>query len=143
MSSKFPALHDRCQWCSIRLEHGTRAFSEQLCDACRTPERIAMLKQLKRERQRAWRAKAKCNLTLRAWATTVEHYKGLCAYCGKREYRVIEHVLPIALGGGTTVDNCVPACEECNQRKGHRHPDTLTGARMDGIRAYLAGRAWK
>lgn len=142
MTKKFPSLHDRCQWCQMPLERGSRAFTEQLCDRCRTEERLAMLKQLRRERQRAWRKHAKCNLTLRAWSITVEHYMGLCAYCGKRPYQVIEHVLPIALGGGTTVENCVPACEECNTRKGARHPDTLTGARMDGIRRYLAGRKW-
>lgn len=143
MTQKFPSLHDRCQWCRCLLEHGTRAFTEQLCDKCRTEERVKMLAQLQRERQRAWRKKAKCNLTLRAWATTVAYYHSMCAYCGKRPYQVIEHVLPIALGGGTTVDNCVPACCECNTKKGSRHPDTLTGARMDGIRRYLAGRAWK
>lgn len=143
MTQKFPSLHDRCQWCRIRLEHGTRAFSEQLCDRCRTPERIAMLKTLRRERRRAWRAKAKCDLTLRAWAATVEHFHGLCAYCGKRPGTILEHVQPIALGGGTTVENCVPACEECNTRKGTRHPDTLSGLRMDGIRRYLAGRKWR
>ena len=102
-----------------------------------------MLAQLKRERQRAWRKKAACTLTLRAWALTVEHFQSKCAYCGKRPFQILEHVLPIALGGGTTVENCVPACEECNGKKGSRHPDTLTGARMDAIRRYLAGRKWK
>lgn len=141
--SKFPSLTGRCQWCRIRLEPGTRAYIEQLCDVCRTPERVKMLAQLRRERRRAWRHHADCKLTLRAWATTVEHFHGLCAYCGKRPGVVIEHVLPLALGGGTTVDNCVPACQECNGKKGSRHPDSLDGARMEGIRAYLAGRKWK
>ena len=39
----------------------------------------------------------------------------------------IDHVMPLSLGGGTTWENVVCACTECNKRKGGRTP---TQARM-------------
>lgn len=43
------------------------------------------------------------------------HYK--CAYCRTHPYEVLEHYLPISLGGGTYHNNCIPACTTCNNRK--------------------------
>jgi 5-methylcytosine-specific restriction endonuclease McrA len=45
-----------------------------------------------------------------------------CAYCGVRPYRVLEHFIPIGLGGGTTADNVLPACSRCNSTKSLYHP---------------------
>ena len=40
----------------------------------------------------------------------------LCAYC-PRKATTIDHVLPRALGGTSTWENCVAACWDCNQKK--------------------------
>jgi len=43
-----------------------------------------------------------------------------CQYCGVQPSRkefTIDHVVPRALGGQTTWENCVLACMECNHRK--------------------------
>lgn len=65
-------------------------------------------------------------LTIRQWAKTVWHFNKQCAYCqGKHE--VLEHYIPLELGGGTTIDNCVPACKRCNLKKNRTHPDQLDG----------------
>lgn len=40
----------------------------------------------------------------------------VCAYCGKYA-NTIDHVVPRALGGGSTYENCVAACTRCNQKK--------------------------
>lgn len=48
-----------------------------------------------------------------------------CQYCGKRfgtEDLSIDHVVPRALGGRTSWDNCVLSCIQCNARKGSRTP---------------------
>lgn len=45
-----------------------------------------------------------------------------CRYCGKPDRPFhIDHVLPVAHGGPTTMRNLVTACETCNLRKGTAH----------------------
>ena len=55
---------------------------------------------------------------------------GKCVYCGK-EASVLDHKLPVALGGKTTYENLVAACPDCNTRKGALHPARFT-PRKDG-----------
>jgi 5-methylcytosine-specific restriction endonuclease McrA len=44
---------------------------------------------------------------------------GVCYYCGT-EWTQIDHVVPLARGGSDTLFNIVPACAECNQKKGSK-----------------------
>ncbi len=49
-----------------------------------------------------------------------------CQYCGiqpGRTHLTMDHVVPRSQGGGTTWDNVVTACRDCNHRKGGRTPD--------------------
>jgi hypothetical protein len=64
-------------------------------------------------------------LTLSDWIETLDHYNWRCAYCASGAYEVMEHLIPISQGGGTTVDNCAPACRSCNARKRDHHPDVI------------------
>lgn len=49
---------------------------------------------------------------------TVSAYKGLiCSYCGD-EAESIDHIVPVAEGGGNDPLNLVPACQSCNSSKG-------------------------
>lgn len=46
-----------------------------------------------------------------------------CQYCGKMPgyaNLTVDHVVPRALGGKTTWENCVTACENCNFNKGDK-----------------------
>ena len=48
-----------------------------------------------------------------------------CQYCGKRFPTTelsLDHVIPRSQGGGTTRDNIVCSCVDCNVRKGGRTP---------------------
>ncbi|MEA1950609.1 MAG: HNH endonuclease [Planctomycetota bacterium] len=48
-----------------------------------------------------------------------------CQYCGRQpagDELTLDHVVPRALGGESTWDNCVLACVECNSRKADRTP---------------------
>lgn len=45
-----------------------------------------------------------------------------CACCLELERATLDHVLPRRLGGGTTADNVVAACYDCNVLKGGRAP---------------------
>jgi len=59
------------------------------------------------EAKRLWRAKIK------------EEWDLECAYCGSDEELTIDHVVPRSKGGADFTKNCVCACHECNQDKGH------------------------
>lgn len=44
-----------------------------------------------------------------------------CRYCGKRlrGSPFLDHILPISLGGKSTLENLVVACQPCNSTKAH------------------------
>lgn len=43
----------------------------------------------------------------------------LCVYCGKKA-TTIDHVIPSSIGGGSTYENCVAACQSCNSKKDNK-----------------------
>lgn len=44
-----------------------------------------------------------------------------CTYCGEKGGKLtIDHVVPRMRGGKSTFENCVAACFDCNNEKGHR-----------------------
>ncbi len=45
-----------------------------------------------------------------------------CVYCGSTSALTIDHVLPRSRGGGSTWENLVACCRDCNLRKGRRTP---------------------
>ena len=66
--------------------------------------------------------------------------KFTCQYCGERPHRSelnLDHVIPRSLGGGTTWENVVCSCVDCNRRKGGRTP---TQARLPLRRAPVKPR---
>ena len=77
---------------------------------------------LLQHRRRAEKFGLPATLTMEEWQSTTEYFEGRCAYCQEKPWQVLEHFIPIALGGGTTVDNCVPACRSCNNAKRELHP---------------------
>jgi 5-methylcytosine-specific restriction endonuclease McrA len=49
--------------------------------------------------------------------------KHTCMYCGKKPRKLtIDHIIPISRGGKSTFENCVAACQPCNNKKGKRTP---------------------
>jgi len=69
---------------------------------------------------RARRHGLPATLTAAQWSLTVQHFADRCAYCSKEQWSIIEHVMPISRGGGTTWTNCLPSCPDCNATKGSR-----------------------
>lgn len=50
----------------------------------------------------------------------------VCRYCGAKAPEVelvVDHVVPVSLGGADDADNLVTACRECNAGKGSTPPD--------------------
>ena len=110
--------------------------SIQQCSLChqKSPYDICLSceKKYQKERQRvrsqilrAKLAHVEATLTLSQWLTTLARFHRRCAYCQTGPYEVMEHYIPISQGGGTTAENCVPACRKCNAQKSDRHPESI------------------
>lgn len=65
-------------------------------------------------------------LTSEQWQSTIDYFKGCCAYCGRPaglfHTLAMDHFVPLSAPNspGTTILNCVPAChgkEGCNNSK--------------------------
>lgn len=78
------------------------------------------------ERNRRRRARLAGNrsfaVTQRDIQRLVERHDGRCVYCHEKFNESspmnLDHVIPVALGGGHGIGNLVPACESCNCSKG-------------------------
>ncbi len=71
--------------------------------------------------KRAQVSKLPATLTIDAWLAALNYFNWKCAYC-RGKYEGLEHYIPLSHGGGTTADNCLPACATCNSRKNNLHP---------------------
>lgn len=70
-------------------------------------------KRLKKEREKARELKKTS-----WWKNLIS--KGLCHYCGQKfkpTELTLDHVMPLARGGVSVKENCVPACKACNRDK--------------------------
>jgi 5-methylcytosine-specific restriction endonuclease McrA len=68
----------------------------------------------------ARRAGAKGQITPEQWRRLLRRHHFLCFYCGEKlvpANRTLDHKIPLSRGGANTIDNVVPACRPCNQRK--------------------------
>ncbi len=111
------------------------------CEACRQ-SKYNMLAEASRVFAQCSRARTRglaATLTLAEWLKTLDDFQARCAYCGG-PFEVLEHFIPLIQGGGTTADNCLPACLSCNSTKSGYTPEQFTRNPLDQLRAYLASR---
>jgi len=70
------------------------------------------------EQLRAEREKARALRKQNWWKNRVA--QGICHYCGQHvppKELTLDHVVPLARGGRSSKNNCVPACKTCNTKK--------------------------
>lgn len=68
-------------------------------------------------------------LTPKEWREVLNTFGNKCLRCGKdgSEAKItLDHVLPLAMGGGHTKDNVQPLCSTCNRWKWTQHIDFRT-----------------
>ena len=52
------------------------------------------------------------------WNALVSHYGNKCLGCGRDDLPLtVDHIIPIAKGGRSDIDNLQPLCRACNSRK--------------------------
>lgn len=109
-----------------------RQPQQDVCADCQK-EHWKEEQRLKIQLYRARKAGTPATLTLGQWISTLKRYTHHCAYCQIGPYEVLEHYIPLTLGGGTTEENCVPACQSCNLKKRNEHPekDAQTGEHLE------------
>lgn len=106
-------VQDRCWICDNLRWHWRKERPDGLCNRCSGE----LLNKIMRHRKRAKSKGLDATLTLAQWTEKLHNSQGYCHYCHKSiGYRTLtlEHLVPVAKGGGTTADNCVPACITCN-----------------------------
>lgn len=83
------------------------------------------------------------SLSVEAWARTIRHHAGQCAYCTTAPAAWLDLYVPFHQGGGVTRGNALPACERCaGRRAGLRDPAShLHPERRHDLEAYLASRS--
>jgi 5-methylcytosine-specific restriction endonuclease McrA len=113
----------RCWVCNAPILWGK---SDTACKVSCRNVLYAESYRLAKHKEEAYRKGLAYDLTLEAWAVTLRHFCWRCAYCGG-PFESLDHFVPVHLGGGTGIGNCVPACLVCNQqRKGGQRPDEIT-----------------
>jgi len=70
-----------------------------------------------RRRRRAWLAEAEGNFTPEEFRLKCEAYDNRCFYCDCEEVLVADHTTPLSRGGSDNIENIVPSCADCNNRK--------------------------
>jgi 5-methylcytosine-specific restriction endonuclease McrA len=91
--------------------------STDLCSFCHH----TMLNRITRQKTRARKNGCVASLTAAQWAKKLYMSRGYCYYCRKHigyKELAMEHKIPVTKGGGTTIENVVPACSVCNRSKG-------------------------
>lgn len=114
---------------------------DKICQKCMEKKNVrAESVMLGSHRASAKKANLPHDLTLAEWLNAKKHFNGKCAYCQQGNIEVVEHFIPVTLGGGTTATNIVPACKACNISKSNRHPDKIKTIRhndIEHVRSYL------
>ena len=79
-------------------------------------------------------------LTETEWQCILAEQEYACYYCGgDAATLVVEHMIPLSKGGGTTKDNCCGSCPSCNSSKRDRTVAEFIAYRID-IGKPLTGR---
>lgn len=108
-------LLEVAQW--ITSHRNRRSIIRQL--AVTEENYVCLIRELDRVENQCSRARtlrAATTLTLVEWLETLEHFHWQCAYCQEKPFQVMSHYRSLPQGG-TTADNCVPACRRCGQNQ--------------------------
>jgi hypothetical protein len=120
----------------LRHENGIT----EMCPDCEKTDFPRLRKVLTGELRQARIRGLQATLTFREWIETLDYFNWRCAYCGHR-FELLEHFIPLSLGGGTTRDNCVPGCYSCNTKKRSVHPFEAPIPNIHVVYSYLRSRA--
>lgn len=117
-----------------QLRHVDAKRARDLQWAAENPGKTAA----QRARRRALEAAAPRSWTEAEWRALVIQYEHRCGYCGKAVELVPDHRIALSRGGPNTIENLIPACPDCNARKGVK--DELEFRALLAYEAFVEGR---
>jgi 5-methylcytosine-specific restriction endonuclease McrA len=74
-------------------------------------------------KRRALRSRAGGSYTKEEWRALKQRYGSKCLRCKRKRRLTPDHVVPIAKGGTSNIDNIQPLCQPCNSQKGTKITD--------------------
>lgn len=89
-------------------------------------------------RRRALEAAAPRSWTDAEWRALAIQYERRCGYCDKEAELVPDHRTALSRGGPNIIENIIPACADCNARKGAK--DELEFRALLAYEAFVEGR---
>lgn len=117
-----PPVKQKDNQCPICRKRDITDSHYQLCATCKQ-KYYQEIKRVRTQKYRARQAGAEASLTVVEWIQTLQAFHFFCAYCQATRYEVMDHFIPIDEHGGTTKENCVPACAKCNGHKYNKKPE--------------------
>lgn len=104
------------------IRQAVREYSEQRREQLREYSRKVYQEHTSRYRtysanRRARELGAEGAHTEQEWQAVQAQYRHCCAYCGADGKMTRDHRIPLTRGGTNWIDNIVPACASCNNRK--------------------------
>lgn len=75
-------------------------------------------KQMRCRKRRAIKSETYIDLTSEQWEEVLDRYDHRCLACGAADDITLDHVIPVAMNGPTTMSNVQPLCGICNSAKG-------------------------
>lgn len=128
-----------CILCNATHTVATPLVRGLFCPSCETPRLIREADRVRQYVSKAKRHNLPSTLTILEWLHILDHFQWKCAY-GNHRFELLEHIVSMTNGGGTTALNCVPACRGCNTHKDHfARPsyDALPQERIDHVQNEL------
>lgn len=88
-----------------------------LCKECKAEtQNVTEYRRVRSQNYRTKNLGLQSDLQLYEWLEILKKYDYKCAYC-RSEFEVLDHIVPVSKGGGTTKNNVVPSCIYCNSAK--------------------------
>jgi HNH endonuclease len=129
-----------CVACGVKYAMRREDGNVELCMKCDKGEYRRLFNIVRMQNYYANRLKLPATLTMKEWLATLEYFGWSCAYCVRGPFDLLEHFMPLSRGGGTTKDNCVPACYGCNTIKSNKNPFYSDVGNLYKVSRYLKGR---
>lgn len=87
------------------------------------PVRAALGHTIRQQRRRTRCRDNGRGISLQEWREQLEVFNRTCAYCLRDDVPMtLDHVIPVSRDGPHEIENAVPACRACNEKKHARGP---------------------